>query len=205
MKKTKSTPWKDMITVSKAQARKVLTLYTINGYTQEQIGEAVFPARVERKLSRSVLARRVLHLFGLGMQNRSTYQHAGLTPAVIDEILASPTLAFPLLIPLNGEPEPLLFFYAEITQQIKGEGKYSSARGTFLNIAALVMIAVIQYIGLNFSADPLVILLPFGIYLPAVLLIDARDEDRNLKRKGGLVLTLIAILFIAFLFIRGYR
>lgn len=188
--------WNNYIRVSKRQARKVLALYTLNGCTQEQIGAQVFPASVERKLSRGVLARRVLHVFGLGMRNRNAFHQEGLTPAVIEEILSNPLLPFPLLIPPDREPDTILSFDAEVSRQISGEGRYLAAYGFFQNVLALLIIAAIQAAGLLLGSGVWTAVAPMAAYLVISLLVEARDEDRNNKRRGGVIITVLVILFM---------
>ncbi|WP_297871488.1 hypothetical protein [uncultured Oscillibacter sp.] len=191
--------WNNFIRVSKRQTRKVLTLYTINGCTQEQIGAQVFPAGVERKLSRTVLTRRVLHVFGLGMRNRSAFHQEGLTPAVIEEILSNPLLPFPLLIPPDREPEGMISFNAEVSRQINGEGRYSAAYGIFQNVLALLAIAAIQAAGFLLGSSGAVLCAPLMIYCAVSLLVEARDEERNDKRRGGVLIMVLLFLFMAWM------
>ena len=195
----------NFIYVSKRQARKVLSLYTLDGCTQEQIGACVFPASMERRLPRNVLARRVLHVFGLRMGNRRTYHQDGLTPAIIEEILSNPFLPFPLMIPVDREPEEIMSFSTEVSQQINGGGRYSSGRGFLLNVLAVLLIGAIQFVSVMFQGELFVVGIPLGVYVAISLLADARADERNKKRRGDVVMTVLILLFFIFCIWMGSR
>lgn len=192
----------DFIKVSRRQARRVLELYTLQGYTQQQIGPMVFPSSMERKVDRGVLARRVLHQFGLNMNSRHNFAQVGLTSRALDSIMDNPFIIYPLLIPVSGDPIPYISFEAELQQQLNGTGRYSKVRGWFLNLVALAIIIGLQYLATEYNHSGIVAVLPFIAISGLSLFFSSLDDDRQQKARGLTVIVLLITAVIVFFIYR---
>ena len=130
---------KDFITISKRKVQRLLELYTLYGYTQEEAAQIALKRQNTKGLSYAVVGRRVLHYLGLNMNYRRDYLHDGLTPEIIRRILSNRVLAFPLLIPIHKTIQPAFNFDEEMLAILNG-GKRRAWLGIAQNIIAFLIL-----------------------------------------------------------------
>ena len=134
-----------VIRIKKKDVRKILSLYTIEGLSQKEAGQIVLGSGDIQGVSTYAVAQRVLHYFGLNMDYRRDYKHDGLTEDIIDLILDSRTLAFPLAIPVDGRFNAALNFDAEVNKYLSGDSKKWNIIGHIKNFSVLAVLIFLTY------------------------------------------------------------
>lgn len=184
------------ISVNRKKTRRIIELYTMQGLTQKEIGEMIFPLKMERTMSRELIVRKVLHQFGLGMQNRKNYKQAGLTQKIIDMILGNYLVVYPLMIPCNGEPNPILNFDLALEEYVSGDGgKKAFIVGVIQTIIGVVILLIMQILLTSHASGVVGYIIqgaPIFGYLFASFFFSSMEDSRLAKR--GIVVDVITLV-----------
>lgn len=188
----------DIVRIKKKDVHRILSLYTIYGYTQAEAGEITFNGKEYKNVSTHIIAQRVLHYFGLSMEHRNDNLHSGLTDEIIDLLLDNRTIAFPLAIPVNGPISPALSFDGELKKLMGGDSRKWNAIGRLKNCSVIVfLVALTYFLAITPNEKYTMIISVLMILIPAFTTSFLEGQDgKGMENygKGGTVAALMVML-----------
>lgn len=190
---------KKYISVSKRQVKKMLELYALEAYTQQEIGEIVFKRKQLYGLTPNTVVQRVFHYLGINMEHRSDKAYEGITSNVISQVLGNRLLVYPLQIAVEGKTEST-FDFEKALEEAMGTSDVYRKKGYIKDLCALLILAGVNYIVV---ANRDLLWVPSVAFLVLILILTVRktNESRDRFIYGSISIVVFAIFMIAMYFL----
>lgn len=188
-----------VVKVSKAKVRRLLELYTIEGFTQQESGEIVFAKQNLKGLSPAVVAQRIFHYLGVNMEYRSDYLHSGLDSDIIESILSNKLIAFPLLVPVGRTMPHTLNFDQSLKVALEARERNHKGKEKLKSVLAFVVLILLQYMLYSQSAW---LWIPMCLYFFGILAVNSLREGEKIGEFIGS--NIIVLLFLVFIVVMAF-